>query len=66
VLSRALLNVSVFLAVFAGFYFTVYAVIDPTYREQFFDEIVEEVRQAVGVRSAYLAVRARVPVSHRR
>ena len=60
VLSRALLNVAIFLASFAGLYFTVYAVIDATYREQFFDEIVAEVRQAVGVRAAYLAVRARL------
>jgi hypothetical protein len=60
VLSRALVNVALFLAVLSGFYFTVYAVIDPTYREQFFDGIVDEVRQAVTVRAAYLAVRGRV------
>jgi len=57
VLTRALLNVSIFLAVFSGFYFTVYAVIDPTYREQFFDGIVGEVRQAMGVRAVYLLER---------
>ena len=60
VLSRPLVNVALFLAVLSGFYFTVYAVIDPTYREQFFDGIVDEVRQAVTVRTAYLAVRAQV------
>jgi hypothetical protein len=58
VLSRALFNVAGFLSGFAGFYFTVYAVIDPTYREQFFDGIVAEVRQAMGVRAAYLALRS--------
>ena len=57
VLSRALLNVAIFVAGFAGFYFTIYALIDPTYREQFFDGIVGEVRQAMGVRAAYLALR---------
>jgi hypothetical protein len=59
VLSRALLNVAIFVAGFAGFYFTIYALIDPTYREQFFEGIVGEVRQAMGVRAAYLALRAR-------
>lgn len=59
VLSRALLNVAIFVAGFAGFYFTIYALIDPTYREQFFDGIVGEVRQAMGVRAAYLALRHR-------
>jgi hypothetical protein len=56
-LSRELLKVSTFLAAFAGLYFTVYAVTDATYREQFFHEITAELERAVGVRAAYLALR---------
>jgi len=55
-----LVQVSIFLAAFSGLYFTVYAVTDATYREQFFTEIVEDLEASIGVRSAYLALRARV------
>jgi hypothetical protein len=54
--SRELLQVSVFLAAFSGLYFTVYAVTDANYREQFFTKITDELEQAVGVRAAYLAL----------
>jgi hypothetical protein len=56
-LSQELLQVSIFLAAFSGLYFTVYAVTDSTYRDQFFTEITDELERAVGVRSAYLALR---------
>ena len=55
--SRELLQVSIFLSAFSGLYFTVYAVTDATYREQFFHEITHELERAVGVRAAYLALR---------
>ena len=55
--SRELLQVSIFLSAFSGLYFTVYAVTDATYREQFFHEITAELEKAVGVRAAYLALR---------
>ncbi len=55
--SRELLQVSIFLSAFSGLYFTVYAVTDATYRDQFFHEITHELERAVGVRAAYLAVR---------
>jgi hypothetical protein len=55
--SQELLQVSIFLAAFSGLYFTVYAVTDSTYRDQFFTEITDELERAVGVRSAYLALR---------
>ena len=55
--SNELLQVSIFLAAFSGLYFTVYAVTDATYREQFFTEISSELETAVGVRAAYLALR---------
>jgi hypothetical protein len=57
-LSVQLLQVSVFLAAFSGLYFTVYAVTDPTYREQFFTQITNELTRAVGVRAVYTALRA--------
>ena len=47
---------SIFLAAFSGLYFTVYAVTDTSYREQFFTEITDELELAVGVRAAYLAL----------
>jgi hypothetical protein len=56
-LSQELLQVSIFLAAFSGLYFTVYAVTDSTYRDQFFREITDELERAVGVRAAYLALR---------
>ena len=55
--SNELLQVSIFIAAFSGLYFTVYAVTDATYREQFFTEITHELEAAVGVRAAYLALR---------
>ena len=57
-LSVELLQVSVFLAAFSGLYFTVYAVTDDTYRDQFFTDIKAELERAVGVRAVYLAARA--------
>jgi hypothetical protein len=55
-LSNELLQVSIFLAAFSGLYFTVYAVTDSTYREQFFTRITDDLEKAVGVRAAYLAL----------
>ena len=57
--SNELLHVSIFLAAFSGLYFTVYAVTDATYREQFFTGIIHELETAVGVRAAYLCLRRR-------
>ncbi len=57
-LSIELLQVSVFLAAFSGLYFTVYAVTDETYRDQFFTEIKAELERAIGVRAVYLLARS--------
>lgn len=57
-LSRELLRVAVFLSAFAGLYFTVQAVIDDTYRREFFSQVSQGLEQAVGVRKVYVAVRA--------
>jgi hypothetical protein len=53
VLTRQLLQVSGFLAAFTGFYFTVYLVTDETYRREFRDDVVAELRQALAVRAVY-------------
>jgi len=52
-ISNELFQVSVFLAAFSGLYFTVYAVTDSTYREQFFTAISTELERAVGVQAVY-------------
>ncbi|HEX5086228.1 MAG TPA: hypothetical protein VFV89_00355 [Nocardioides sp.] len=54
-----LVQVAVFLAAFSGLYLTVSTVTDETYREQFFGDVMDELRRAVGVRAVYLALRAR-------
>jgi hypothetical protein len=48
-----LVKVSVFLAAFSGLYFTVYAVTDDTYRQQFFTSVTRELERAVAVRAVY-------------
>jgi hypothetical protein len=57
--SLSLLKVSLFLASFSGLYFTVSAVTDDIYRRQFFATVEEQLERAVGVRTAYLLLRAR-------
>ena len=65
VLTEELLRVTGFLTVFSGFYFAVSVLTDDTYREEFLDEIVGEMRRSLAVRAVYLAAlverRARVP-----
>ncbi len=54
-LTAELLKLSAFLAAFSGLYFTVVLVTDSTYRTEFFDEILAELRQTFAVRATYLA-----------
>ena len=54
-----LVQVSVFLSAFSGLYLTVSTVTDENYREQFFGDVMHELRRAVGVRAVYLALRSR-------
>jgi len=56
-ISAELFQVSVFLAAFSGLYFTVYAVTDATYREQFFTAVTDELERAVATRTVYRALR---------
>lgn len=58
VLTSELLQVAGFLTAFSGFYFTVYVLTDATYRREFLDEVLVELRQAFAVRAVYLAARA--------
>ena len=58
VLTQELLKISGFLAAFSGLYFTVVLVTDGTYREEFFDEILAELRQTFAVRAVYRRARA--------
>ena len=51
--SVELLQTSVFLAAFAGLYFTVYVVTDENYRVQFFTGVLREMEKAVAVRTVY-------------
>ena len=53
-LSVELLQVSLFLAAFAGLYFTVYAVTDEVYRVQFFSRVQRDLERAIAVRAAYV------------
>jgi hypothetical protein len=55
----SLVKVSLFLASFSGFYFTVSAVTDDTYRRQFFSVVESQLERAVGMRAVYLATRER-------
>lgn len=55
-LTLELVQVSVFLAAFSGLYFTVSAVTDATYREQFFTQITTELTRAVAMRAAYVSL----------
>ena len=57
--SRALLQVSVFLASFSGLYLMVSTVTDEDYRAQFFGGVTRELERAVGVRAVYLDLRSR-------
>lgn len=56
-LTAELLQVAGFLTAFSGFYFTVYVLTDATYRKEFFDEVLVELRQSLAVRARYLAAR---------
>ena len=54
VLTGELLRVAGFIAAFSGLYFTVAAITDATYREEFYEENVGEVREALAVRALYI------------
>lgn len=53
VLTWDLLRVSGFIAAFAGLQFTVSALTDSTYREEFFEDLLIEIREALATRVLY-------------
>jgi hypothetical protein len=57
-LTGQLLRVAGGLAVFSGFYFAVAMLTDSTYREEFLEELSEEMRQSFRTRAEYLRLRA--------
>ena len=54
-LTAELLRVSGFLAAFAVVYFSVYTTTESSLREEFYEDIITEVRQNLAVRARYLA-----------
>ena len=61
VVTEELLRVSGLLAVISGLYFTVAAITDATYREEFYEDIVDELRRSFAVRQVYLTLREGAP-----
>jgi hypothetical protein len=59
IVTAELLRVAVFLAGFSGLYFAVYLVTDATFRSEFFEDAITEMRQAFAVRAVYLATHLR-------
>jgi hypothetical protein len=59
VVTEELLRVTGFLTVFSGFYFAVSVLTDETYREEFLEEVVGDVRRSLAVRAVYLATLGR-------
>ena len=55
-LNQEILRVSVFLSGFAALYFTVTAVNDETYRQEFFGSLEDETEQALAAREVYRAI----------
>ncbi len=55
-ISRELALVAGFVSAFSGLYFAVYVSTDATYRQEFHNDIADEVRRALVVRQAYLGL----------
>ena len=55
VLSGELVNVTVFIGALAGLSFAITALTDESYRRDFFDDILSDLRRVLAVRAAYLA-----------
>lgn len=58
VVTVELLQVVTFMAAFSGFYFTINVLTNREYRDEFFEEVVGDVRQAFAVRAVYLGALA--------
>lgn len=51
---QTIVQVSLFVAVLSGLYFTVSTSVDPLYRERFFNPLIEDVAVSLAGRDAYL------------
>jgi hypothetical protein len=60
-LTVELLRVAAGLAAFSGFYFAIAMLTDSTYREEFLDELSEEMRDTFRARAEYLRLRGAAP-----
>lgn len=58
-LTEALLRVSGAIASFSGLYYAIAILTDATYREEFLDELTDQMRATFRARAEYLALRAR-------
>jgi hypothetical protein len=56
--SEELLRVSAAIAAFSGLYYAIAVLTDSTYRDEFLDEVTEEMRETFAARAAYLRLRA--------
>jgi hypothetical protein len=56
-MTRELIRVSVGIAAFSGLYYAVTVLTDSTYREEFLDELTDEMRETFKARAAYLTAR---------
>lgn len=59
VLSGEVVNVSIFIGALAGLSFAISALTDESYRREFFDDVLGDLRQVLAVRAAYLAALAK-------
>jgi hypothetical protein len=56
--SHELLRVATAIAALSGLYYAIAVLVDPTYREEFLDEVTGDMRLTFAARSEYLAARA--------
>ena len=56
VMTEELLRVAGLLATFSGLYFTVSAITDSTYREEFYEDIIRDLKRSFAVRQVYLTL----------
>ena len=59
-LTAELLQVATFMASFSGFYFTISVLTNHAYRDEFFEDVVGDVRHAFAVRAVYLGALAQL------
>ena len=57
-ITRELLRVAIGLGAFSGFYFAIAMLTDSTYREEFLQELTDEMRASFAARAEYLRLRA--------